>query len=322
MSRFSKFAWTVLGFNILVILWGALVRATGSGAGCGSHWPSCNGQVIPLNPQIDTTIEFTHRLMSGVSLLLVIGLFIWAARSYERGHIVRQAALFSVGFIFLEALIGAGLVLFELVADNDSVARVLSIALHLANTFLLLASLTLTAWWSSWGKPVDVRRQGALPWLFLVGLVGIVLLGMSGAVTALGDTLFPVESLQQGLAQDFSGTAHFLIQLRIVHPVFAIIVGIYLLVVTLVAVLQRPDRWTKRFTAILLGLFFIQLLVGVMNVVLLAPITIQLVHLLLADAVWILFILLAASALSQTEEALDLKETNPSIRAGSSVQGI
>lgn len=322
MSRFSKFAWFILAFNILVILWGALVRATGSGAGCGSHWPTCQGQVIPFNPQIDTIIEFTHRLMSGVALILVIGLFIWAARSYPRGNIVRQAAAFSVAFIILEALIGAGLVLFELVADNDSLARVFSIALHLANTFLLLASLTLTAWWSSGGKPINARRQGALPWLFLLGLVGIVILGMTGAVTALGDTLFPADSLQQGLLQDFSGTAHFLIRLRVVHPITAILVGLYLLVVGLVTLLQRPDRWTKRFTAILLGLFFIQLLAGLVNIVLLAPIPMQIIHLFLADSVWIAFILLAAVALSANPEVQYSPEANPSIRTGSSIQNI
>lgn len=322
MSRFSKFAWFILAFNILVILWGALVRATGSGAGCGSHWPTCQGQVIPFNPQIDTIIEFTHRLMSGVALILVIGLFIWAARSYPRRNIVRQAAAYSVAFIILEALIGAGLVLFELVADNDSLARVFSIALHLANTFLLLASLTLTAWWSSGGKPINARRQGALPWLFLLGLVGIVILGMTGAVTALGDTLFPADSLQQGLLQDFSGTAHFLIRLRVVHPITAILVGLYLLVVGLVTLLQRPDRWTKRFTAILLGLFFIQLLAGLVNIVLLAPIPMQIIHLFLADSVWIAFILLAAVALSANPEVQYSPEANPSIRTGSSIQNI
>jgi heme A synthase len=229
--------------------------------------------------------------------------------------------LFSVIFILLEALIGAGLVLFELVAENDSAARVFSIALHLANTFLLLASLTLTAWWSSGGKPLALRRQGALPWLFLVGLAGIVLLGMTGAVTALGDTLFPAESLQQGLAQDFSETAHFLIQLRIVHPITAVIVGVYLLVVGLVTLLQRPSRWTKRFAATLLGLFFVQLIAGVINVVLLAPIPMQLIHLFLADAVWIVFVLLAAAALSTSQQVQYSAESNSPIRNRSSIQG-
>ncbi len=47
---FSRYAWGVLLWNVLVALWGAYVRATGSGAGCGSHWPTCNGEILPRAP--------------------------------------------------------------------------------------------------------------------------------------------------------------------------------------------------------------------------------------------------------------------------------
>lgn len=298
MNRFAKFSWFVLGFNVLVILWGALVRATGSGAGCGSHWPSCNGEVLPTNPTLETMIEFTHRLTSGVALLLVVGMFIWSLRAYPARSIVRRGALFSLIFIGIEALIGAGLVLNELVGDNDSVLRAVTIAVHLANTFLLLGALTLTAWWASGGKPIQIRGQGTLSGLFILGAVSLLVLGMTGAITALGDTLFPAESLRQGLEQDFSGTAHFLIQLRIVHPVAAIVTGVYLLALSLAAVLQRPSPQVRRFSGLLLGFVFIQLIAGVVNVVLLAPVWMQIVHLFLADAVWILFVLLSAVTLA------------------------
>src|SRR5689334_1454626 len=147
LNRFAIYAWGVLALNLLVILWGAYVRATGSGAGCGAHWPLCNGEVIPRAPQAEMLVEFTHRLSSGVALLTVAGLLVWALRIYPRGHVARRGAQLAMLFMVSEALVGAGLVLFKLVADNDSLYRAVAIVVHLANTFLLLASITLTAWW-------------------------------------------------------------------------------------------------------------------------------------------------------------------------------
>ena len=263
LTNFAKFAWGVLVYNLLVIVWGAYVRATGSGAGCGSHWPLCNGEVIPRAPQIETMIEFTHRLMSGLSLLLVIWLLIWAFRAYPRGSIVRKGAVLCMVFIITEALVGAGLVLFEWVAHDASLGRALAMTVHLANTFFLLAVLTLTAWWASGGAAPRWRGNGsALVWLG-IGLMGVLVLGMSGALTALGDTLFPVTSLQQGLSQDFSSTAHFLIRLRLLHPTIAIVVGIYLILMASYMRNTRSGGDTRRFSLLLTLVFIIQLAAGI-----------------------------------------------------------
>ena len=137
MSKFAKYVWFVLVFNLLVIMWGAYVRATSSGAGCGSHWPLCNGIILPRSEQIETMIEFVHRLSSGTAFLLVVGMLIWAWRIYPPGNVVRKAAVFSMVFMITEALVGAGLVLFDLVADNVSTARAFTISVHLVNTFIL-----------------------------------------------------------------------------------------------------------------------------------------------------------------------------------------
>lgn len=298
ISKFAKYAWGVLIYNLIVILWGAYVRATGSGAGCGSHWPLCNGVVIPRDPQIETIIEFTHRLMSGLSLILVVALFIWAFRVYEKGHPVRQGSSLSLVFIITEALVGAGLVLFQWVAHDASVGRAISIVVHLINTFILLAVLTLTAWWASGGKPVRLQGGGLSLWLLVVGLLGALTIGGSGALAALGDTLFPAETLLSGIQQDFSPTAHFLIRLRLLHPTIAIIVSVYLIVLIGVINLRTTDWTVRRFARFLSLLIVIQLGAGFINVLLLAPIWMQLVHLLLADLVWIGIILLAATALS------------------------
>ena len=308
-TRFAKYAWFVLGFNILVVLWGAYVRATGSGAGCGSHWPSCQGEVIPRAPQIETIVEFTHRLSSGAALLLVVGLLIWGWRSYPKGHRVRKAAGAAMIFMITEALVGAGLVLFEWVAGNISTARVIVMGIHLLNTHLLLAAITLAAWWASGGSALRLKDQPAtLKWRFALGILGVIVLSIAGAVTALGDTLFPAESLAAGIQQDLSPASHFIVRLRVWHPVIAVLVGLYLILFAVSLATERRDLWNTRFARALGGLFGLQLAAGMLNLILLAPVWMQIVHLLLADLVWIVLILLAAQTLSQ--EVLETREAS------------
>jgi heme A synthase len=302
LTRFAKFAWGVLAYNLLVILWGAYVRASGSGAGCGSHWPLCNGQVIPLSPRIETLVEFTHRLSSGLSLALVAGLVVWAVRLFPENHPARKASIASGIFIVTEALIGAGLVLFKLVAHDESLARAFSISLHLINTFLLLASLTLTAWWSMGGVPLQVKGQGGLLALLGLGAAAVLIIGVSGALTALGDTLFPVNSLAEGLQQDFSPTAHFLIRLRLLHPSLAVVSSAYLLVLVGLLGVRSASPLSLQLGRLLSALIAVQVIAGFVNVFLLAPTWMQLVHLLLADSLWIAFILYANTRLSAEKQ--------------------
>lgn len=298
-ARFSVYAWVVLGFNLLVILWGAYVRASGSGAGCGSHWPLCNGEVVPRTRGIETLIELTHRTTSGVALLLVLGLLVWALRAFPRKHPARLGAFFSVFFIITEALIGAGLVLFGFVAKDDSIGRAAYLSIHLVNTFLLLAALALTAWWASGGGPLRLRARGALSLILCAGLLGTLVLGVSGAVTALGDTLFPGGTLVGGLREDFSPTAHILIRLRVLHPTIAVVVSALLIFAARIIVSTRPERTTKRLAWALAILVLTELSAGLVNLILLAPIPMQIVHLLLADLVWTCLVLLTAAALSE-----------------------
>jgi heme A synthase len=299
LNRFAKYAWATLAYNLAVILWGAYVRASGSGAGCGSHWPLCNGQVVPRAVPIQTIVEFAHRTTSGIALLLAVGLLAWARRAYPRGDRVRLGASLAMLFMITEALVGAGLVLFGLTAENDSVARTVSLAIHLINTFLLLAALALTAWWAAGGGMVRLRGQGTLTGIFAIGLLGAMVVGASGAVTALGDTLFPAGSLAEGIQQDLSPTAHFLVQLRVVHPILAILVGAYTIFAGFSAAARRPSPTTRRFALALAAIFTTQILIGVANIALLAPVYIQLIHLLMADLVWLTLVLAAATALAE-----------------------
>jgi heme A synthase len=310
LNRFATYAWGVLGYNLLVILWGAYVRATGSGAGCGAHWPLCDGQVIPRAAQIEQLIEFSHRLSSGLALLLVVGLLVWAWRAYPKGHIVRLGATLAMAIIVVEALLGAGLVLLQLVADNASAGRAIAIVLHLLNTFLLLAVLTLTAWWASGGAPLRLRGQGAIGWALGLAMLGVMLVGAAGAITALGDTLFPAGSLAEGLQQDLSPTSHFLVQMRVIHPILAVAVSLYILALAWALGRRHADRTAGSIAWALSGLFLIQLALGAINVALLAPVWMQLIHLLAADMLWILLVLLAAAILAQPAPAAEPRTEN------------
>jgi heme A synthase len=293
--QFAAYAWGVLAFNLLVVLWGAFVRATGSGAGCGNHWPTCNGDVVPRAPQLATLIEFTHRVTSGVALLAIIGLIVWAFRTYPRGHRVRLGAVLSGVFILSEALIGAGLVLFQHVAKNASTARAFSLSIHLVNTFTLLAMIALTAWWASGGQPLSVDGRGSCHWLLAGALGGLIVLGVSGAIAALGDTLFPVSSLAAGFSQDFAPSAHLFVRLRVFHPGIAIAAIGLLLFAVGSAMKRRRAPVTQSLGWLVIALACTQLIVGAMNLVMLAPVAMQLVHLFVADLLWIAAILFTAA---------------------------
>jgi len=292
-KTFARYAGAVLGYNVLVILWGAYVRATGSGAGCGNHWPLCNGVVVPQSTAITTLIEFTHRAMSGIDVLAVGVLLVWAYRAFPRGHLVRLGATLSAIFLASEALIGALLVKLEQVAQNASVGRAYSLSGHLINTLTLLACLTLTVWWARGGRRLRLRGRAA--WLAVPAVCLFVLVGISGAITALGDTLFPARSLAEGFQRDFDPAASIFLRLRLLHPMLAVGAAAW---IAFFAATYR--RWS------LVSFVALQIGAGALNLVLLAPIWMQIVHLLLADLVWIGLILLCASALQGTPIPADL----------------
>ncbi len=297
MTRLARFAWLVLGWNLVVILWGAFVRATGSGAGCGAHWPLCNGEVLPRSPATATLIEFVHRSTSGTALLFVVALALWVFRERPSGHPARRAATASVVFILGEAAVGAALVLFRLVAEDESVARALFMAVHLVNTFLLLASLALVA-----DLAAKEATRSEFPsrdgWVLGLGLLGLLVVGVSGALAALGDTLSPASSLFSGFAQDLSASTRVLVRLRMLHPLLAL-AGSLLVTLAAARMLQRSEAPTTRRVAwVVLAVVSLQLLAGLANVILLAPVWMQLVHLLLADLLWIALVLLAARSLA------------------------
>jgi heme a synthase len=282
----------VLAWNVLVVLWGAYVRASGSGAGCGSHWPLCNGDVIPVAPRIETIIEFTHRAMSGVALVAVAALWLWSRASFGRRHRVRTMASAAVVFLIVEALLGAGLVLFNYVDKNQSVGRAFYLSLHLLNTLLLLGALALTAWFSRSTVNTSTPRSS---WL-IAALPIAALVSVTGAIAALGDTLFPTASLAQGFRQDFSGAANFLVRLRVLHPTLAILAGSYFATVSVFVMRLKQALVARKLAMGVLILAAVQLSAGAINLILLAPVWMQITHLFLADLVWMSLVLLAVEA--------------------------
>ncbi len=293
-TRLIRYAWSVLIFNIAVIVVGAWVRASGSGAGCGASWPTCQGEILPAMEGA-TAIEYTHRLVSGVALVAVFAL-IWAVfRARPAGHRARSAAVWSGIAIIGEALIGAVIVLAEWVANDNSVARAVSVPLHLVNTFLLLAGLTLVIF--HLGRRVRPREvDGGTLWLIRSAGVVFILIAATGAITALADTLFP----KGGAGSAVEAGENFLTDLRIVHPILAVAAA----VVALALWSRSGGGLSRRPALIIVALVGGQLVLGFLNVLLGVPMLLRLAHLLLADALWISLIWLAAEVRTEPISAI------------------
>lgn len=290
MTRLARYAWFVLLFNVGVILVGAWVRASGSGAGCGRHWPACQGTFIP-ELEGATAVEFTHRAVSGIALVLVAVLALKVSRMLPKGAPARIGSVVAALSIVGEALIGAAIVLAEWVADDASVARAVAVPLHLVNTLLLLAALTLTAFWLSGGRRLDWSKNLPIRRLVIAGGVALVVLAATGAITALADTLFPK-------GEPTTGEESFLTGLRIVHPLLAAVA------VSVAWVLWRRSKTRDPRVAVALPtLVGAMLVTGILNVTLGVPLWMQLVHLLIADALWVVYVLASANELQVPADA-------------------
>jgi cytochrome c oxidase assembly protein subunit 15 len=291
----ARLAWLIVAYNIAIILWGAYVRVSGSGAGCGSRWPLCNGEILPSGTQSQTLIEFVHRVTSALSLVIVSFLVVWCWRRTSKGEWARYSSLCGLFFLFNEALLGALLVLSDHVGLDPSAAHALFLCLHFGNTLLLLAALTLTArWLSNRERHFVVVRKPHERLAIGLGLVSVMAIGMTGSLASLGDTIFPAGSLWHALMQDFSSSSHMLLRLRLLHPVAAAIGSLYVL--WLLWNLQGKRDWSALRLA-LGATLMAQIVLGLMNVIFLAPVWLQMTHLLVAELFWILVVLASAELL-------------------------
>lgn len=296
--RVERFAWIVVGYFIFVVLLGAVVRATDSGGGCGASWPLCNGDFFPHHPRLATVIEFTHRSTSGVCTLLLIGLGGWTFWATSKGHRARRAVSWAGFFLVTEALLGAALVLKHWVERNISTGRTIAQSIHFTNTLLLMAALALTAWFLR----DEARDYGAgkvskaAAWL---GVGATIVVGATGALAALADTLFPSPTLAAGMAQDFAAGAPVLVRMRWLHPAAAIL-GLICVGLLVRASLLARGSWDV-VSKIVVALLLSQFVLGTADVLLLAPTWLQVVHLLGADLYWVALVVMAGRVLWQRD---------------------
>ena len=285
------YSWLVVAYNILVILWGTVVRATGSGNGCGEHWPLCGGTVVQHWKTVASIIEFAHRATSGIAVIALLPLVLFTWRSTPRRHLARVFATASAVLTLNEGLLGALLVLLGHTGKDTSPMRAFWLSLHLANTLLLLAALALTAQFLG-------RREGRMrggvelrhAWAGAVGLLATLFVGVSGSLAALGDTLYPASSLRQAFAQDLAPGGNWLLHVRWIHPASSLVAGAWIIFV----VLRARGAGSSRLGILVAGLVGWQMMLGIADVLLLAPTWLQVLHLLGADLLWVSLVVLSA----------------------------
>ena len=307
-KNFRSFVWALLIYNLMVVVWGVYVRASFSGDGCGAHWPLCAGVVVPVNPSTKTLVELFHRITSGLAIGLILVLLYGAVTLYPARHPVRLGAYLSVAFTFSEALVGAALVIFKWVAHNPSVFRAVAISVHLTNTFMLLGCITLTGWCAAGGGLPSLKGRIQIGKILINCAVLMTLLGITGTVAALGDTLFPGTRIVAEMQKDFAPTANYLLRLRPLHPMAAICVALYVGYAASKLYKLKPEPQVRMYKKCMMWIFTLQMCLGFVNLMLHAPVWLQLDHLLVADMLWINLVLLACAALSDSKEPAKVEE--------------
>jgi heme A synthase len=296
-SRIPILAWSMLWLTVAVVVGGALVRATDSGAGCGESWPICGGQIIPEIGNYHTAIEVSHRLMTGLLGFVLIAVFVLVRRHYDKSHRLRRAVFVAGILLIIESLLGASLVLFGWVEFDASIARLIVVPIHLVNTFLLVAAMTAVAFFADGGAGFRVDPKKTLDKVLGGSLLIILIIGATGALNALADTLIKSDALRTAVGDEILVTESVLRQIRTIHPFVAIIGGLALFML----VRYLTAEASKRVKLIGLGvqaIIWAQFILGLLNIALNVPLEIQLVHLFVADLLWISFVVIALHLLS------------------------
>ncbi len=303
-AKVSTFAWVLLVVNLAIAAWGGFVRATFSGDGCGDHWPLCGGKLVPDFATLKQVFEFSHRASVGL-VIPVVGWLIWRVyRVFPKGHQARKAALYTGIFTMSESLVGAWLVIYKLVAYNDSAYRAMSMATHLVNTFLLVSAIALTALLAGGMAPIRLRGQGAVPWIIGIATISTIILGISGSVSALGHALKPVPDVLKAAADPAS---HWMVRLQPLHPLIAISVGLYLLLASGLLIHLRPSPPVKKSVQLMMSIYGVQMLFGLANIWLKAPVWMQCVHLVLADILFASLMVAAAYAMGEGVKRVEIE---------------
>jgi len=289
-SQFHRFAQVLLFYTLLVILWGAWVRISHSGDGCGASWPLCNGQLIPEAEHKKTWVEFSHRLTSGLFGIFVVYMFWQGRKFFDRQAMIRKALLATLIFTISEALLGAKLVLFGLVGSNDSLFRLIVMGLHQVNSLMLSGSVALVALYAS-ELPQQIKdsvssRRPLPKWAFSF-LVLFIAVAITGGIAALSTTLFPSTSLFEGISKDFAPDAHYLLRLRISHPILATLIGSGLAIYFWLKSQEEKNLGLRKVSLQVAVIFVVGVVFGYLTLFSLAPIWMKIAHLLIAHLIWI-----------------------------------
>jgi cytochrome c oxidase assembly protein subunit 15 len=308
--RFRGFSWAVVVFTIGVVVSGDIVQATESGAGCGESWPRCDGSLVPAIGDAHTAVEFTHRIATTVLSLGFIALLYGAWKLYGRGHRVWGATLWATFFLMTEILLGAALVLFGWVDDDASWGRVAADGLHVVNTFLLVGGTVLIAWFASGAPAFRIDRARRTDRLLVGSLIAVLLIAVTGTINSLADTL----ALSDQIDVDETPIAAILVNIRGIHPAVAIGGGIGIFYVMTV-LRDAASGTTMRLLIGVQVVIGLQFVVGILNIALLTPLETQIIHLVLADTIWILLILLTAQMLRRDAQPAGVS-ARPRVVAG------
>ena len=304
LTRFAKFVWLVLLYNLAVIGWGVYVRASKSGDGCGSHWPLCDGNPHAYNGPLAKLIESSHRYSTEFAGLLALAVVVWAFRAFPKRHLSRLWSVVFLGFTAFEAWIGRELVVYKLVVDNNSAIRAEVMAFHGVSTFLLLGSLCLTGLFAAGIKPIRLKNQSSVGWILFMAAFGLITIAVSGSISALGHTLYPTDNV---LKAALDPNTFWMVRIQPLHPLIAVSVGLYLMLASGLVTHLRPDPLVKTASKWLVGIYIGQLVLGAANIWMKAPIPIQMAHLVLADANWISLVVLATLALGEHIEPVEAR---------------
>lgn len=310
IQTFQKFSYYLIFYTLLVIVWGAWVRISHSGDGCGASWPLCHDQLVPLQTETvgKTWIEYLHRLTSGLYGVVVLVQFFWGRKIFEKDHPILFWLWMSLGFMISEALLGAGLVLLGLVGNDESVGRVSIMTLHLLNSMILTASVA-SVW--NFSKSSFIRSQLAFekikvsPKILISAFViPFLVVGATGAWAALSSTLFPSQSFIESIMKEFAPDSHFLISLRTLHPIFGTILGAGLILLLILLKPMQINEEIRQRQKTLQYLILAQIFIGYLTMFLVSPIKLKFIHLILAHSSWIFLVLWVHSLRYQINKSI------------------
>jgi len=290
-------------YTYVLVVFGGIVRITGSGLGCGDDWPRCNGHWIPPFT-FETIIEYTHRLLAAGIGLVVLGAvgYAFARRNAPgmagRGGLLRPLGLATLLFV-AQALLGAVTVRLEL-PTQVTVAHFVTAMLFIAT--LIVAAVRGGIFGESRGVSPDLtaadtdRLRKVATWSLTAAIIGLIVVAF-GAITAntpgapAGCMGFPLCS---GALLPTAGAVPAEIQWA--HRVAAF--TLLFVVIAAAAATRRAGAAApvRRAARISVGLVLAQLVVAAMLIELVLPPFLQALHLAVGAAVWFSLVAWAAQA--------------------------